>query len=226
MQKRFFDFEVTPNWWLCVFGDLPEDYNEVNESIKDNFTIVRSDKGNAREELLKKINETGHEIASHGTKHKEHGKISYEQNLSEIQTCHEIVKNILKNACICFTVFTAIYCIISAIVNVDDTVVSLEVARVLLFFVASVLFSAANGLFKIEKLHSALKIMLHYFLTLAAFYTCMLLPLSLDTPTLIVGIALCSIIYLIIASVYALIRSRYRANKKQNEAYVSQFKKK
>ena len=59
MQKRFFDFEVTPNWWLCVFGDLPEDYNEVNESIKENFTIIRSDKGNAREELLQKLKEEG-----------------------------------------------------------------------------------------------------------------------------------------------------------------------
>lgn len=46
--------------------------------------------------LLKKIYEDGHEIASHGTNHKEHGKISYQQNLTEIQTCHEIVKHILK----------------------------------------------------------------------------------------------------------------------------------
>ena len=46
--------------------------------------------------LLKKIYDDGHEIASHGTNHKEHGKISYQQNLTEIQTCHEIVKHILK----------------------------------------------------------------------------------------------------------------------------------
>lgn len=44
--------------------------------------------------LLKKIKEKGHEIASHGMNHKEHGKISYEQNLTEIQTCHEIIKHI------------------------------------------------------------------------------------------------------------------------------------
>ena len=45
-------------------------------------------------ELLKRIVDEGHEIASHGTTHKEHGKISYQQNLTEIQTCHEIVKHI------------------------------------------------------------------------------------------------------------------------------------
>ena len=47
-------------------------------------------------ELLKKMFDAGHEIASHGTNHKEHGKISYEQNLTEIQTCHELVKHVLK----------------------------------------------------------------------------------------------------------------------------------
>lgn len=46
------------------------------------------------QEVLKRIQNEGHEIASHGTNHKEHGKISYEQNLTEIQTCHEIVKHI------------------------------------------------------------------------------------------------------------------------------------
>ena len=45
-------------------------------------------------ETLKRIVGEGHEIGSHGTNHKEHGKISYEQNLTEIQTCHEIVKHI------------------------------------------------------------------------------------------------------------------------------------
>lgn len=46
-------------------------------------------------QLLKLIHEKGHEIASHGFKHKEHGKLDYTSNLSEIQTCHEIVKDVL-----------------------------------------------------------------------------------------------------------------------------------
>ncbi|MBO5682981.1 MAG: DUF3021 family protein [Clostridia bacterium] len=137
-----------------------------------------------------------------------------------------LIKHILKNACICFTVFTAAYSAISAIVNVDDAVVSVEVSRVLLFFMASVLFAAANGIFKIEKLGGGSKVFIHYILTLAAFYTCMLLPLSLDTSTLIVGIALFSVLYLIIFGVYSLIRSRYKANASQSEKYTAQFKKK
>lgn len=46
-------------------------------------------------ELLKKIYTKGHEIGSHGHKHKEQGKLDYTSNLTEIQTCHEIVKDIL-----------------------------------------------------------------------------------------------------------------------------------
>ena len=137
-----------------------------------------------------------------------------------------LIKNIFKNACICFTVFTALYSIISAIINVDDSVVSLEVSRVLLFFVASVLFAIANGIFKVPKLHGSLKFILHYFLTLCAFYSCMLLPLSLDSTTTIVGIVIFSLFYLIIAVVSSLIISRYKANENQDKEYVSQFKKK
>jgi len=46
-------------------------------------------------ELLKQIHSKGHEIASHGYKHKEHGKLDYTSNLTEIQTCHEIVKEVI-----------------------------------------------------------------------------------------------------------------------------------
>lgn len=47
---------------------------------------------NDNPELLKKIYAKGHEIASHGYSHKEHEKLSFEQNLSEMQKTHAIVK--------------------------------------------------------------------------------------------------------------------------------------
>ena len=52
---RFFDFEVTPNWWLCVLGDLPEgvmSMYDIPESIKDNFIVVNSDMENCRDILM------------------------------------------------------------------------------------------------------------------------------------------------------------------------------
>ena len=54
MKMRFFDFEVTPNWWLCVFGDLPEGVTKDNltEDVKNNFVEVNSDMPNARDKLI------------------------------------------------------------------------------------------------------------------------------------------------------------------------------
>lgn len=43
--------------------------------------------------MLKKILDSGHEVGNHGTNHKEHAKVSYQDNLTEIQTCHEFVKH-------------------------------------------------------------------------------------------------------------------------------------
>lgn len=57
MKMRFFDFEVTPNWWLCVFGDMPDDEKDIKESIKDNFVIVNSDMPDARDKLISLLRE-------------------------------------------------------------------------------------------------------------------------------------------------------------------------
>ena len=47
------------------------------------------------QQLLKKISDAGHEIASHGYNHKEHGKLDFEQNYEEMKKTHELVKQIL-----------------------------------------------------------------------------------------------------------------------------------
>lgn len=47
-------------------------------------------------ELLDKIYKAGHEIGSHGTHHKEHGKLSYDANKKEIQDCHDSVLRVLN----------------------------------------------------------------------------------------------------------------------------------
>ena len=52
MKPRFFDFEVFPNWWLCVFGDMPDDMSTLCERSKDNFKYVHSDMPNARDLFL------------------------------------------------------------------------------------------------------------------------------------------------------------------------------
>lgn len=45
-------------------------------------------------ETLKRIADEGHLLANHGYFHKDHKKLSYEANVSEIKNCHELVKGI------------------------------------------------------------------------------------------------------------------------------------
>ncbi len=47
------------------------------------------------ENYLKKINDEGHELANHGYHHKDHDKISEQENLNQIKNTHKIVKELL-----------------------------------------------------------------------------------------------------------------------------------
>lgn len=51
LLEQFYDFEVFPNWWLCVIGKYPQD-DDITETIKDDFIIITSDDSCARENLL------------------------------------------------------------------------------------------------------------------------------------------------------------------------------
>lgn len=66
MKERFFDFEVLPHWWLCVFGDYKEN---VDEGIKDTFVIVHSDMPDAREKLLSLMREENVALFGYNIKH-------------------------------------------------------------------------------------------------------------------------------------------------------------
>lgn len=67
MKKRFFDFEVFPHWWLCVFGDLTDDV--VTKNVKDNFIIVSSDDNNARDKLVSLLKEPDVCVMGYNIKH-------------------------------------------------------------------------------------------------------------------------------------------------------------
>jgi hypothetical protein len=60
MKLRFFDFEVTPNWWMCAFGDLPDDVTKdtITEDIKNTFVIVDSDMPDARDKIMSMMRPT------------------------------------------------------------------------------------------------------------------------------------------------------------------------
>ncbi len=54
-------------------------------------------------DLLKRIKSDGHEIGNHGYYHKDHAKLSLEQNEEEISSCHNIVKTAIGTEMTLFT---------------------------------------------------------------------------------------------------------------------------
>lgn len=64
-----------------------------DEGVQTTF-FVGGSWANKYSDLLQAIVNDGHEIANHGYNHKEHSKLSYEQNYNEINMCHEVVKGL------------------------------------------------------------------------------------------------------------------------------------
>ena len=107
----------------------------------------------------------------------------------------------------------------------DDELVLLDAGRVLLFFVASILFAIGNSFFAFNKLNAPLKVFLHYLVYLFTFCACFMLPISPESSTMIVGIVLFTVIYAISLAVILVVRSRYKVRAEKQQEYKSQFKK-
>lgn len=70
MKMRFFDFEVFPHWWLCVFGEMPDNENDkLTMDIKNTFKIVRSDESQARDTLISLLKEENVCVCGYNIKH-------------------------------------------------------------------------------------------------------------------------------------------------------------
>ncbi len=72
----------------CILGTLKEN------NIKTTF-FIGGTWAEKYPELLQKIYTDGHEIANHGYYHKDHAKISYDNNMKEISNTHNLIKRLL-----------------------------------------------------------------------------------------------------------------------------------
>ena len=135
------------------------------------------------------------------------------------------IKRLLVNSCIFFSLVMMIYTVFMFIVNVTEYEVLLEAERVVLFYVFSLLFSAANSVKKIKALHKAVALLLHFVITVFAFYACLLLPLNMIARDVFVGISVYTVIYVVVSVIISAFKSRFKANAEVNEVYEAQFTK-
>jgi peptidoglycan/xylan/chitin deacetylase (PgdA/CDA1 family) len=65
------------------------------ENVKITFNVTGRWAQN-NQELLLKIKEEGHEIGNHGHRHLDYAKLTYEENLEQIQTSKKIIEDIIQ----------------------------------------------------------------------------------------------------------------------------------
>ena len=136
-----------------------------------------------------------------------------------------LMKKTFSKACFYFTAITAIYAFISTLINSEDGEVLLSAARIVLFFVFSLLLSLANVIASLRSLSDGLKVICHFLITAFAFYSCFLLPLSLTASGYLVGFSCFALIYFAIAGLIYVFKSRLKRNIEKSEGYKEQFKK-
>lgn len=134
------------------------------------------------------------------------------------------IKKALTHACVYFSIIMLLYIAIAAIMTVNEDRLLLEASRTVLFFVFSLLLACANVVFSLKRISAVLRTVIHYFITLFAFYACLLLPLSLRAASLLIGFAVFTALYAAVMGISAFILSRYRSSAERTEEYSKQFK--
>lgn len=137
----------------------------------------------------------------------------------------QTVKKILTDACVLFSLITAVYALIVWLVYVNQDQVLIRADLVTLFFVFSLLVSGANSIYRYQKISGALRLLIHFVVCTLAFYTCFLLPLSMPGSSVVVGMVFFALAYGLIMLVVAGISSRFKKNKEATEEYKAQYKK-
>jgi hypothetical protein len=127
----------------------------------------------------------------------------------------KLIKKALCRACIIFSLICTAYALIVIAANSADGKWLLDASRILLLFVASVIFGFANMLRGIKEISSVARHISHFALYLLAFYTCFILPLSLQSSTPIVAVVFFCVIYLITMGIYLTVSSSIERRKKK-----------
>ena len=87
-------------------------------------------------------------------------------------------------------------------------------------------FVFALHIITVDKLATALRVVIHFIIVMFAFYACLLLPLSMPASSVFVGLIFAAVIYAIVMGLVALFRSRYKRISENHENYEKKFNKK
>ena len=139
---------------------------------------------------------------------------------------NKLIKKTLVATCVWFTAITAAYMLVLQIINVGEDSAAVESFRVLLFFLFAFLFSTANTIKSLTKIHGLLRYTIHYVICAFAFYACFMLPVNMRASFMLTGIVIFTLCYAAVFGIIAIFKSRLKTNREKSVEYTSQFNKK
>ncbi len=136
-----------------------------------------------------------------------------------------ILKNMLRDTSIYFTLITAAYAALMMVVNVSVEEPAIRASWLLYIFIFSILGALSQCIFRIDSMNKALRIAIQYVILLFGSYVCFFLPLAFSGSQVMIGLTLVTVLYAVILGVYLLFSHRLNKNRKKEEVYESKFKK-
>ncbi len=91
-NSKYISLMINVYWGTEYIDDMLKTLKE--KDVKTTF-FVGGTWAALETDTLKKIDEAGHELANHGYYHKDHNKLSEQDNLNEISSTHKIVKELV-----------------------------------------------------------------------------------------------------------------------------------
>ena len=136
----------------------------------------------------------------------------------------KILKKLLTDTSVYFTLLTAAYALLHIVVNVNDEEFLFDAVRILLNFVFAGLAALAQWIYRIKSISAPVRVLCHYAILALAFFLCFLLSLSLPAAQVVIGLFAFTVFYAAVMGVIALFTARFRKNARAEVEYKSQFK--
>lgn len=138
----------------------------------------------------------------------------------------KFLKSLLGDTSVYFTLLAAGYSVLMLLVNVKEPEVLLRASTLLFLALFALLAALGRSVLRLSKLEGGTRTALHYVILAFAFYLCLLVPMGMRAPQVLIGLVLFSAVYWICAGIVHLFLARLKKNTEQTENYESQFSKK
>lgn len=135
----------------------------------------------------------------------------------------KFIRKVLTDMCVLFTVLVAVWSVGVLIFNYGDEEYLIEVTRVILFAVFSLVSSVVNNLLRVFKVHTAVRHIIRYPILAVFFYLCFMLQLNPSPSNTFVGLSAFTLVYVILVALAAFFRSRYKSVSNESSEYTKKF---